>query len=124
MPAYPTPSIVQGTPVPIEASSVSAVRVDGCAPSEKPKVLESDAAMSALKQQHDWMWSHGLSATVARSVAAHPLRIVVLDNSGSMGASDGKRPARRLSGQAGQQDIRLVDQYAGRARGSVALSWH
>ena len=91
MPAYPTPSIVQGTPVPIEASSVSAVRVDGCAPSEKPKVLESDAAMSALKQQHDWMWSHGLSATVARSVAAHPLRIVVLDNSGSMGASDGKR---------------------------------
>lgn len=55
-----------------------------------PTTTPQDKAAVALKS-NDSMFSTGLCSTVARSVAAHPLRIAILDNSGSMRAADGKR---------------------------------
>jgi len=57
---------------------------------EKPKTLSKTAAAAVL-QQNDSQWASGLCHTTAESVQAHPLRIVILDNSGSMRAADGKK---------------------------------
>jgi len=73
---------VNGVPVQAKAVAVG--------PAERPKTLTSAAASAALRKE-DWQWSTGLCATVAQSVECHPMRIVLLDNSGSMREADGKR---------------------------------
>jgi len=94
MPHYPststTTSIAEGVPISVAAFAVDARPVAAPSPREEPTTCPLDKAAAALKQQ-DSMWSSGLSATVAKSVAAHPLRVCILDNSGSMRAADGKR---------------------------------
>lgn len=94
MPLFPTPAITtniaEGVPVPIVAHAVDAQPIDTAAQSEAPASVPLDKAAAALKL-HDNMWSRGLAATVCRSIKSHPLRICVLDNSGSMRAADGKR---------------------------------
>ena len=79
MPAYPTVA-VEGVPVPVAVHSVVAQPVDTCTPSEKPSSVPHDTAAASLKKL-DKMWSRGLCTTIAKSVAAHPLRIAILDNS-------------------------------------------
>lgn len=84
------PSVAEGVPVAVVNVVAAQPAHDDLTPSEAPKSRGSADAAAALKQ-HDHMWSNSLSSILTRSVAAHPLRIVVLDNSGSMRASDGNR---------------------------------
>jgi len=76
-------------PTSIEPTTVTAVPA-ACAAAEMPAIkLGSDVTL-ALQKSHG-SWASGLCETLARSIAAHPQRIVVLDNSGSMGENDGRR---------------------------------
>lgn len=60
---------------------------------ESPRLLPTASASAALKSL-DNTFAHGLSAAAARSVEAHPLRVCILDNSGSMRSGDGKMLAK------------------------------
>merc|ERR550514_478489 len=55
------------------------------------------AAVTALRQQ-DAQWPDGLCSAIADSVAIHPLRVVIMDNSGSMGAFDGRKLQKAADG--------------------------
>jgi Mg-chelatase subunit ChlD len=64
---------------------------------EVPTTLTANAAVTALRQQ-DAQWPDGLCSAIADSVAVHPLRIVIMDNSGSMGAFDGRKLQKAADG--------------------------
>lgn len=74
-------------PAPFEDSSCRsrATTAEAMTPRVTPQ-----AAAAALAKEDRWI-PRGLATTVARSVVSHPLRIVILDNSGSMQQGDGKR---------------------------------
>jgi len=74
-----TAVVAQGIPV----TMPHAVR------SSQPDTMPSDHVLAALAESAKL--PTGLCATVARSVATHPLRIMIVDNSGSMQTADGKR---------------------------------
>ena len=82
--------IVVGTPVGIQVSASSSN-----AP-PRPAPLERRATMSKVLM--DKGWPPGLTHSVATSVEAFPVRIVVVDNSGSMNRMDGTRLVRLPNG--------------------------
>lgn len=99
---YP-PHVAQGVPI-ADATAVATTAVLDNAPVETPRLMQPSAAALALKT-HDVSWAHGLCAAVAKSVEAHPLRICILDNSGSMRAGDGKQLVKHGPAYVGYKTV-------------------
>jgi len=89
------PYVVATAPIP--SPMLSPVQVDG-----SNMVTLSDAKISMLLDQG---FTKGLVETLVRSVKDFPLRIWVVDNSGSMQASDG----RRIVPTKSRNDVRFVE---------------
>lgn len=91
--------IAVATPVGVPiADSTSWYPSETTVASETPRSKPTDEAASALKRL-DGMMCSGLCTSVVRAVESHPLRVVILDNSGSMRAHDGKRSAPMPGGK-------------------------
>lgn len=93
---YPTPTVVQGVAVPVvpvlvqQGHPSESVRSSAGDPSAPAAVLSTAEAQQRLMAL-DRSWPAGLCSTIARCVESHPLRIMIVDNSGSMQSSDGNR---------------------------------
>lgn len=86
---YPTPTVVQGVAVPVvpvlvqQGHPSESVRSSAGDPSAPAAVLSTAEAQQRLMAL-DRSWPAGLCSTIARCVESHPLRIMIVDNSGSM----------------------------------------
>lgn len=77
--------IAEGTPV------VPAVTVQDATDHEPMKAPKVQSAAAEALQALDMQFPEGLCKRVMRSAEAHPMRMMILDNSGSMQSNDGQR---------------------------------
>ena len=86
-----TTNVVVGTPIntPIDVSDASTSQ-------PRPAALERRQTMTNILLERGW--PSGLTHAVATSVEAFPVRLVIVDNSGSMQRMDGTRLVRAPSG--------------------------
>ena len=93
--SYPSLNIAQGIPInvahTIDSDRLSSATTATARSSARLSATTSADAADTLRSLAYLGIAKGLSNTVAQSVKAHPLRIMIVDNSGSMNTCDGNK---------------------------------
>merc|ERR1711939_496073 len=93
--SYPSLNIAQGIPInvahTIDSDRLSSATTATARSSARLSATTSADAADTLRSLAYLGVPKGLSNTVAQSVKAHPLRIMIVDNSGSMNTCDGNK---------------------------------